>query len=588
MARVATLSERVQAAHLVHRADASCSAGAFALEYMRTERAELLRFSDRPYLLDILDDDAPEHVCVACAQSGKTVTYLSKILWRLAFPQGRPSRTAIYTFPTEGDVQQFSAARAKRMIRASPFLSERIGDLDNVSIKQLSNGSTVYFKGTWTDRAAISVPADIRVHDELDRSKPDTLQIYSDRLRNSDDPRTYLFSTPTIPGFGISREWERSDQREWMWECWECGRDQIFAPMDGSVPWVANLDMETRQWRCQFCGWAIEHENVMAGRWVAQAPQNAGVSGYHITGIMPPYSGADRLLGERDKANSSGAEELWLQGHIGLPAVAAEGRITPDMIRFGDWPNAEVSDKPTYAGLDQGRKLDFIAGDGGGRIVAVHRYDDWSQVAAAMQAFKVSLLVADSSPDARPVQELIARFPGRVMLADYSLQAVTDDHPWARQGGVPRVRLQRTAVLDMARQAIIMGADGGDVFPRLPLEQERVLVGQLCASVRTIEQNAAGIQKAVWRETADDHFRHAHAYYVVASRMGTRFPPIPDFMRGPLSSSQAVDPRTGEVQTVTPRTVEELQMPDGVVGPDGQPAQEVRYPKLPAWHRQGP
>ena len=53
--------------------------------------------------------------------------------------------------------------------------------------------------------------------------------------------------------------------------------------------------------------------------------------------------------------------ELFVQGHIGLPEVSGEKQITEDMIAFGDWPNTLKSDVPTYAGLDQGKKLDFAA-----------------------------------------------------------------------------------------------------------------------------------------------------------------------------------------------------------------------------------
>ena len=64
------------------------------------------------------------------------------------------------------------------MIQASPLLADQIAELDNVTLKQFRNGSTIYFRGTWTQRVATSIPADILVRDGLDRSQPDTLQMY--------------------------------------------------------------------------------------------------------------------------------------------------------------------------------------------------------------------------------------------------------------------------------------------------------------------------------------------------------------------------------------------------------------------------
>lgn len=552
---------------------------AFAQAHLRTERAEYLDFGGRPYLIDVLRDRRREHVCVACAQSGKTVSYLAKVFWHLMFPGAKRSRTAIYTFPTKEDVTEFSAARAKTMLRSSPLMAQSQGDVDQAGLKKLTNGSAIYFRGTWTDRAAISVPADLRVHDELDRSKPDTLQVYADRLRNSDLAITYLFSTPTIPGFGISREWERSDQSEWMWTCGECCAEQVAVPMDGSVSWTAHLDTDAGLWRCCHCQAPVERAWILQGRWVPMAPGNADVAGYHISGIMPDQVGAARICTEYRKALTI---ERWLQGQMGLPAVAGDGRITPDMICFGDEPNAESSAVDTYAGLDQGRKLDMVIGDGKGRIVAVHRFDGWDQVRSAMNLFRIRTLVVDGQPEMRPAQELAGAFPGRVLLADYSMRAV-EAEPYERVKREPRVHMHRTGCLDWARDRIVMGPAGGDVWPALEYTLERELVAQLCASLRTLEEDAAGNPRAVWRETGPDHFRHAHAYYTVATVMSKGSVSLADW-KGPGRQQQVIETSTGRVLTLKqfpdepPDIVAEDRMENRAVA-------EALVPRYPKFHR---
>ena len=55
-----------------------------------------------------------------------------------------------------------------------------------------------------------------------------------------------------------------------------------------------------------------------------------------------------------------------------------------------------------------------------------------------------------------------------------------------------------------------------------------------------------------------------------------------------MGAVQVVDPRTGELHTVVPKTLDELEIPDGVAGPDGQPLPKIKYPKLPPWHSVGP
>jgi hypothetical protein len=512
-------------------------AAAFAVAHMRTERRRFLDFTHRPYLLPILRDDRPNHVCVACAQSGKTMTYKAKVWWRLIYPGGK-SRTAIYTFPTQSDVEEFSAARAKAMIEASPLLSEQIAGLNNVALKQFNNGSTIYYRGTFTQRAAISVPADILCHDELDKSQPDTLQMYSDRLRASDDPRTYLFSTPTIPHYGISAAWERSDQQEWFFACASCGEWQCFAPMSREHSWREHLDLEDGLFHCMFCQEPLTREAIEDGEWEAQQPES-DVAGYHITGIMPPETSGRRLAREHEKAKF---EELFVQGHIGVPEISGKDEITGEAVVFGDWVNTLKSEGRNFAGLDQGKKLDLVVGDGQGRIIGVHRCDDWAQVESAMRTLNIRMLVADSQPDARPVQRLVGLFPGRVLLADYSLNTVDKD-PYEKVVQEPRVRIHRTTALDWTRDQILMGPDGGDVWPAMSLAEETELKAHLTASVRQLTEDKHGQAVAQWVETGPDHLRHAHTYYTVAAALaGGR-----SMWQSHLRPSKPPAPKPGEV-----------------------------------------
>jgi hypothetical protein len=482
---------------------------------MRSERKEPLDFEQRPYLRAILRDDRPRQVWVACAQSGKTVTGLSKLFHFLCHPpDGRP-RTVIYTFPTQTEVHKFSKMRAKPMILASPFLRSQIGDVDSAEVKLFANGSAMYFQGTFTDRQATSIPADLLVHDELDKSVPGTIQMYEDRTSNSPDPRKYLYSTPTIPNYGITAEWELTDQREWVWKCGCCGRDQIFAPMDRSVPWQEMLDFSEypAAFRCGACRAEVQRQWILAGRWVAQAPENRGRAGYHLTAIMPPQSTAARLA---EAWKDAKYPELFVQGKIGLPEVAGDKSVTEDMIAFGEWPNTLQHAGPLFAGLDQGKKLDFIAGDGAGQLVCVWRFDDWSEVASAMRTLNIRMLVCDQRPDERAVQKLMGDFPGRVLGADYSLNTVKDEEWFTKDPNHPHVAIARTPGLDATREPLIMGGQGGDVFPAMAPELRRVLLAQLCASVRTRTEDAKGRPVANWVETGPDHLRHAHLYYRVA------------------------------------------------------------------------
>ena len=116
------------------------------------------------------------------------------------------------------------------------------------------------------------------------------------------------------------------------------------------------------------------------------------------------------------------------------------------------------------------------------------------------------------------MQKLAALFPGRVLLADYSLRVVESD-PYEKVLGEPRVRIHRTSALDWTRDQILMGAEGGDVWPALPLQEELELKAHLTASVRQLTEDKHGQAVAQWVETGPDHLRHAHTYYTVAAAL---------------------------------------------------------------------
>ena len=559
----------------------------FAVTYLRTERGEVLDYSDRPYLLPIMRDQCPEQVVVANAQSGKTLQYLGKMFNYMQHPKGKPSRTAIYTFPTSSDVEKFASARAKVMLQANVLMRECMGTLDNATVKQFKNFSTVYFGGTWTDRAAISIPCDLLVHDELDRSKPDTLVIYGDRLGNSDDPRRWLFSTPTVPSFGISAEWEFTDKKEWVWQCPACGEEQIFAPMDKQTKWQEHLDFDRRVFHCLKCGAPVGKEVIAAGAWVPMVTDvQTERSGYHITSILRPNLNPARVCRTYEEAQFP---HLWVQGQIGIPEVESDSELTADMIQYGDWRNVETLPPDfsgeTVAGLDQGKFLDLMVGDGKGHILAILRLETWRQVEQKMEEFRTGCLVCDMYPETRPVQDLIAKFPSRVWMADYSLQKPTSDSFFEREPGEERVRCNRTGALDFGAYRIKRGKFMGDVFPVLDPTLRKEFEKQICAPQRTTELDKQNQPKGVWIETGPDHFRHSHAYYVVALMLRGRIPDMPEVWKTANQQGMvegAVNVATGRVEPVQSKTLSMLQEPTGL--PQVNPGMDERllqmYPAL--------
>ena len=481
--------------------------------HMRTERARRLDFTTRPYLLQLYEDTCPRIVLMSRAQAGKTVWACSKVFWHAAEHQA----SAIYTMPTQGEIYEFAKARAKPMIQASPYLSGLIADIDNAGIKRFTNGAAVYFRGTHSEKQALQVPASVLVYDELDRSNQEHREIYEDRLLAATEKYEYFLSTPTVPKYGIHAEYLNSTQYEWVWACGECGEEQVWAPADRSVSWEAGFDFDRPAFACRACGATVEREWIIGGHWESFGNPRAPSHGYHITAILPPESTAADLVARLNRATYI---ERFVQGHIGLPATSAQGELPADIFQWGEWSNASSSEVETAAGLDVGKELNLMVceakGDGPRRIVAVHHIEsrDWAQIHSLMNTLNIRWLVADMLPETSKVQELVAAFPGRVLMADYSLGKVSGDEAWVVEEDKARVRIARTPALDHTRDRLLMKQD---VFPSLPPDLQRSFEAQMTAPKRGMTTNSQGQDVAEWVETGPDHDRHAHLYMTVAA-----------------------------------------------------------------------
>jgi phage terminase large subunit GpA-like protein len=119
----------------------------------------------------------------------------------------------------------------------------------------------LYIRGTQTMQGAISVPAKCLIHDEVDFSVPEVLEMYRHRLDAvpHDERKILEFSTPTVTGYGISARYEHGDGQEWLVRCGGC---DWWGPLD----YEAHTGGELLYLRCTQCGGTLDPRN---GEWVA-------------------------------------------------------------------------------------------------------------------------------------------------------------------------------------------------------------------------------------------------------------------------------------------------------------------------------
>jgi len=204
---------------------------------IKTDTGIPLDFKDHGYMWDIYSDLSPKQAIIKAAQITMSTCASLKAFWiakNLGFD-------LIYTLPTESDRNSFVGGKVNRIIAQNPILQEWTKDKDSIEQKQVGD-QLIHFRGTWTQKAAIMVPSDLNIYDEVDASKQDILEQYATRLQHSKHKYEWFFSHPSAPGFGVDRYWQRSNQRHWFIKC-DCGHRQYLS-------WPESIDLVREVFQC--------------------------------------------------------------------------------------------------------------------------------------------------------------------------------------------------------------------------------------------------------------------------------------------------------------------------------------------------
>ena len=222
-------------------------------------------FLHHEFQREILQDTSKTSIIVKCAQIG-----LSELAYRWAVASCCVVRdfTVIYTFPSSSDAEKNNKTRIDPMINESPELSRLVSKtLNNSEVKQFGVNSFLFFKGTRSETQALSTPANAVIHDEYDKSDITQASVYVSRLQHKPHKLRKIFSTPTVPGYGVSKEAKTSQRMRHICQCDHCNHwflpdyfQNIVVP-DWSKPLeeITKENIHTIKWReaylaCPKCG----------------------------------------------------------------------------------------------------------------------------------------------------------------------------------------------------------------------------------------------------------------------------------------------------------------------------------------------
>lgn len=389
---------------------------------IKNEKGDLITFERHAYQIAIFEDQSPNLVVMKAAQVGMSTVEILKNIRDAEMHH----MDIIYTLPTDADVGVFVGGKVNRIIANNDHLTQLVADKDSIEQKQIGQ-SMIYFRGTWTKKAAIMITADRLVHDEKDSSKQDVVRDYQARLQHSKYKQTHVFSHPSVPNNGVDTEWKLSDQKEWLITCPHCAKQQYLS-WDTTDPKRMSIDLDLREFVCKKCHGILMRADRAVGEWKRRrGKENTEWSGYHISLLMNPDITAGEII---DKFNDPKQTlDFFYNKVLGLPYAGSGNSVTEDMIMGAITKEKNLYKGRLVIGVDTGIKLRFVVGNLQGLVnfgeMTDYMPDDVNKLQLNqtleyfLKKFDNSIMVIDQGGDIIGSRKLRQKYPGRVFLCHY-------------------------------------------------------------------------------------------------------------------------------------------------------------------------
>lgn len=460
------------------------------------ENGQLLEFEDHFFMIDPFNDNHPDIVVKKSAQIGWSVTEIVKAIHDCA----AMGVNIIHTLPTQNVIKDFVIPKVNPIVYKNACIKELLAN-DSVSLKKFGD-NFIYYRGSFVEREAISITADILINDEYDRSDQRILAIYQSRLQASKYKWIRRFSNPSIKGFGVDELYESSDQMHWFIKCKGCNKKQYLTFED-------NIDMENREYICKYCKKILTVNERRLGKWIAKYPSRTHRRGYWINQLMCPWVDAGYIV---DKSKDDPA--FFANFVLGQAYTEAEILVDRSAIVRKCVPGY-IPKEGVCMGVDNGIVKHWVLGTKEG-IFAYGKTDDWGEIERLIVQYN-AYCVIDQNPYPNKPRQLVEKHKGKVFVNSYVQdRKALGTIQFGEGKELGMVKSDRTKILDMVAAEIT--ADNGLIHFSLTPTRLDEYIEHWQNIYRGTEVNTQGIKRGVWltKENRADHFAHATVYWYIA------------------------------------------------------------------------
>lgn len=504
-----------------------------------SEYAErIAKVQHRPFLIKMLDDQTNKKCIQKSRQAGVSENAVTELVW---FLKTHPRTKAVYTFPSKPQMEDFSNSRVQPAFDENEYMRSLLTGINNVSNKQIGDGSFLLMRSAATGRLGEGIDADVAFFDERDRMDEKIEAAFSQSLSASAYGYLREFSTPTLPGKGINKMFQSSCQYRWFVRC-ESGHAQTLTYPD-NIGFYHDMDMGLDYVEPGTCYFKCNHKdshgvecsseiNRWKGEWVAAYPERAkDIAGFHINQLSCVWITADDIMNNFKKYRFL---DLFYNYVLGEIYADSNSLMTEELlISCLDTTRGFVGQrKDNYvsvtAGIDWGYlNWCVVLGkriDGKYEVCGIKWVEDNKDVLIAakeigsyLAQFRPDLIVADLGYGRDRCMELQRQYPERVFACSYTntVNDKTFNPIWT--AGQSRVSVNRTAHLRNMTYAI---KNKKLIFPGLYENYDTMFKHILNLVPLHEELEDSTKEDVVIVEKIDkkgpDHLSHALAYAILA------------------------------------------------------------------------
>lgn len=506
---------------------------------------EPFSFSGHEFQREIIRDTSARISVRKCSQVGLSEIMVQKLLSMAA--SLRHVRI-IFTLPTQTMAASFSKDRVDGAIEQSDFYSGLVERANNSASQKKMGSNTIYIGGTFGANAAISIPAEVVICDELDFSNPIVIGKLNSRLRHANmvDKHgnrglRYYFSTPTIDNYGIDAEFQKGSKKYYQVKCKKCNEWQVpsfqtsfripgyedsMDKFDRGVAYELADKLDGTTMRCQKCDGDL-FESLMDAdnrQWVAMHPDRNDAS-YQVSPFdLPSYNTPPAIV---KQIMDYPLKSDFMNFVIGESYSDANNSFITDEVFKNHLRKvdvlmylASIVTATTVMGVDVGRVLYLTIGIPMGRKLhicyaeKIHNTREQpgaAEVIKRFDFFKCAFGVVDSMPDISLANELTRM---RDMVAAVYVRDIKGAKFFEEKANEPVVNIARTKGLTF----LLDKHNGADIlYPKADGMIDEIFT-HLSTTHKIRSQNTDGSFDESFRASStEDHWVHSLLYCMVAS-----------------------------------------------------------------------